>query len=653
MRTQHSTSSQQPSGHLAYRPDIDGIRAIAVLAVVIFHAFPDTLRSGFIGVDMFFVISGFLITSIIFKGLDKQTFSFKTFYTNRIKRIFPALLTVLVVTAIAGWLILPADEYKQLGKHIASSAGFFSNFTLWEESGYFDTAAESKPLLHLWSLAIEEQFYIIWPLVLWFAWKKRINYLIPLLLLAGASFYANMQLSVNDPTNAKLYYSPQTRFWELWIGALLAYASTYRTSLTALMQWRHNLPKPQSNTPATPLWLANACAIVGTALLLAGFITISTDNAFPSWRALLPTVGTALMIAAGKHAWINRTLLANRLCVGIGLISFPLYLWHWPLLSFARIIESESPVWSIRALLVVLALVLAWLTKRWVEDPLRFGTSLKRVPLVLLAALAFVGLAGYGIYLKQGIPARHGITELTREVGRIECDDRKKNSGCVFGNPNADKLIILFGDSHAEHLSKAMDSYFGRDYKIHMITNGSCFMGNTFTFPGTGNKKDCTNAINTLKNAVNQPIYAVVRSQRWHGYGVNSAADIARAIDDTVSLFPRPPEKFVIVGSTADVDFDCEVANYYARSPASRKACKTDEPIKMINKTFIDITRTLPVPHNVRFVYPYPVICPNDACVAIDGTVANYTDTHHLSKDGAMRIMPDLAKALLTTGKQP
>ena len=152
--------------HPKYRPDIDGLRAIAVLSVVCFHAFPDLLKGGFIGVDIFFVISGFLISTIIFENLDKGTFSFSEFYSRRIKRIFPALLLVLIACYSFGWFALLADEHKQLGKHIAAGAGFVSNFVFWNESGYFDNAAETKPLLHLWTLGIEEQFYIIWPLLL-------------------------------------------------------------------------------------------------------------------------------------------------------------------------------------------------------------------------------------------------------------------------------------------------------------------------------------------------------------------------------------------------------------------------------------------------------------------------------------------------------
>jgi peptidoglycan/LPS O-acetylase OafA/YrhL len=217
-------SKNSPSlPHPKYRPDIDGLRAIAVLSVVIFHAFPNLLKGGFIGVDIFFVISGFLISTIILSGLKHDSFSFIEFYSRRIKRIYPALLLVLIASFIFGWFALLADEYKQLGKHIAGGAGFISNFILWKESSYFDNAAETKPLLHLWSLGIEEQFYIVWPLLLWIAWKQRLNILTLVLIVMIISFVLNVNTIQSDSTAA--FYSPQTRFWELLIGSILAYAT--------------------------------------------------------------------------------------------------------------------------------------------------------------------------------------------------------------------------------------------------------------------------------------------------------------------------------------------------------------------------------------------------------------------------------------------
>ena len=212
-----------PTPHLShpkYRPDIDGLRAVAVLSVVAFHAFPEWIKGGFIGVDVFFVISGFLISTIIFENLDRGTFSFAEFYARRIKRIFPALIFVLSACLIFGWLSLLPEELNQLGKHILGGAGFVSNLVLWSESGYFDNSAETKPLLHLWSLGIEEQFYIVWPFLVWAAWKRKLNLFYVTLSLLVASFASNIWLIQANPVAT--FYSPLTRFWELLCGSLLA-----------------------------------------------------------------------------------------------------------------------------------------------------------------------------------------------------------------------------------------------------------------------------------------------------------------------------------------------------------------------------------------------------------------------------------------------
>lgn len=214
--------------HPKYRPDIDGLRAVAVLAVVVFHVFPDWLEGGFIGVDVFFVISGFLISSIIFENLDKGTFSFSEFYARRIRRIFPALLVMLISSLIFGWFVLLPEELNQLGKHVAAGAGFVSNIVLWNEVEYFDSAADKKPLLHLWSLGIEEQFYIAWPLVVWLAWKKRLNILFLSMVAVLVSMVFNVNVVHQYPDAA--FYCPLTRFWELLCGSVLAWCSLYKLS---------------------------------------------------------------------------------------------------------------------------------------------------------------------------------------------------------------------------------------------------------------------------------------------------------------------------------------------------------------------------------------------------------------------------------------
>ena len=274
--------------HPKYRADIDGLRALAVLSVVCFHAFPYWLKGGFIGVDIFFVISGFLISTIIFENLDKGTFSFSEFYARRINRIFPALILVLIACFAFGWFALLADEYKQLGKHIAAGAGFVSNFVFWNESGYFDNAAETKPLLHLWTLGIEEQFYIVWPLLLWSAWKRKFNLLSLTLVITTLSFALNIKGLHSDAVAT--FYSPQTRFWELLIGSTLAYVTLYKPNLLATKKQKLNTylnaiiyaPSSQSNDNT----LRNIQAIIGATLIGIGLLLITKERHFPGTWAL-------------------------------------------------------------------------------------------------------------------------------------------------------------------------------------------------------------------------------------------------------------------------------------------------------------------------------------------------------------------------------
>lgn len=339
--------------HLGYRAYIDGLRAIAVLSVVGFHAFPDWIFSGFVGVDIFFVISGFLISSIILMNLDRNRFSYVEFYVRRIKRIFPALILVISSCFALGWYILLPDEFTQILKHVAAGGAFVSNFALWNEAGYFDNSAHTKPLLHLWSLSIEEQFYIAWPLLVGLMWKRQWNFLAVSLAIGGCSFLANVVIVNIDPTAA--FYSPWTRFWELMIGCSLAYLSL-----------RH--PTRVQTHP-------NILSALGMTALVIGIFAIPSGRAFPGWWALLPTVGTFLVIAAGSEAWVSKRVLASRAFVWVGIISYPLYLWHWPAFVFTRLIVGRNLHIVERLLLIVLSMVLAYLTYRFLEKPIRFGTA--------------------------------------------------------------------------------------------------------------------------------------------------------------------------------------------------------------------------------------------------------------------------------------
>ena len=390
-----TTLSPHPS-HPKYRPDIDGLRAVAVLSVVAFHAFPAWMKGGFIGVDVFFVISGFLISTIIFGSLERGTFSFADFYARRIKRIFPALILVLSLSLIFGWFSLLPDELNQLGKHVVAGAGFVSNFVLWSESGYFDNSADTKPLLHLWSLGIEEQFYIVWPFLLWGAWKHQLNFFVVIISLLIGSFILNIWLIHTNPVAT--FYSPLARFWELLCGSLLALYLLRRSKSISQDSYYYPVLPGVSRAKSKidiQLVLPDVLSFCGIALLTAGFYVINKDLAFPGYWALLPVLGSVMIILAGPKAWFNQKILSGKLFVWFGLISFPLYLWHWPLLSFGRILYFEIPPLKYRVIAVLLSIGLAWLTVKFVERPLRFGNHRSSWKIISLSgsllALAFMG----------------------------------------------------------------------------------------------------------------------------------------------------------------------------------------------------------------------------------------------------------------------
>jgi peptidoglycan/LPS O-acetylase OafA/YrhL len=332
--------------------------------------------------------------------LYRGAFSFADFYARRIKRIFPALLLVLTACLLFGWFILLADELNQLGKHVAAGASFISNLVFWDEAGYFDNAADTKPLLHLWSLGIEEQFYLVWPLMLWLAWKLRLNLLFITILFAITSFALNINVIKSDEIAA--FYSPQTRFWELLSGSLLAWITLYKNGFNfqtgnKIERLLHSIFY-KKNKWWNGRAASNIKSLFGLALLIFGFWRINKDLSFPGYWALVPVLGATLLLAAGPFALINRTILSNKIVVWFGLISFPLYLWHWPLLSFARIYENEVPRGHIRITAVILSILFAWLTYKFIERPIRFGKSGKVKVAILCSLVSLAGVAGLIIY---------------------------------------------------------------------------------------------------------------------------------------------------------------------------------------------------------------------------------------------------------------
>jgi peptidoglycan/LPS O-acetylase OafA/YrhL len=452
-----------PQSIKGYRPDVDGLRAVAVLGVVLFHLSPRLVPGGFAGVDIFFVISGYLISGILFKEHAADRFSFKEFYGRRIRRLGPALFVVLVACLAYGWFFLLGGEYKSLGRHTAVSSLFGSNILLFKEVDYFGPTAEEKPLLHLWSLGIEEQFYLFWPFLVWLAWNRLPRLTAPLLIAIGFSFAACVVTTSVSPEAA--FYLPHTRYWELLVGALLAYRE------------RRGAPSSASGTSVSGVSARGFLAWSGVALITIAFYFLNNESVFPGWWAAVPVAGSAVLIAAGPSTPVNRLVIGNRLMAYIGTLAYPIYLWHWPL---HVLVYLGEPTRVRRVLAVVVTMVLAWITKVLVEDPLRFGVRSKgdlryATASGLLVALLAVGVLGFVIDRADGFPSRYPaeLRRLANYAGvptpsvylpampscflRAGQDAGLLPAACAGTGPaGAASRVLLWGDSYANHLDDGL-----------------------------------------------------------------------------------------------------------------------------------------------------------------------------------------------------
>lgn len=430
-----------------YRRDIDGLRAIAVGSVVLSHAFPRYIPGGFIGVDIFFVISGYLISKIIINDCAENNFSILRFYDRRIRRIFPALLTVLAFVLGCGWFCLFRPEFLLLGRHVVASTLFVENFLLWSEASYFDVSSALKPTLHLWSLAIEEQFYILWPLILYVSHRWRLPFIGIFLVVGGLSFAINIYDIHTDMTAA--YYSPLGRSWELMVGSVLAYIEINHPKILARSR--------------------NMQSLVGLGLILIALALLNSGSDFPGFWALLPTAGTFLLIACGSDATVNRRILALTPMVWVGLISYPLYLWHWVILSGFQILMG-APNGRMASVCIAAAVVLATATFFFIERPLRMRRAGKAQPLALVALA--ICLLGVSVPVARGLiaprlknfaaPTATEWTELLKQW-----DGASTNMEQIYHLPAAGPDQVLFiGDSHLAQYAARLRHIQMRDGRI-------------------------------------------------------------------------------------------------------------------------------------------------------------------------------------------
>jgi peptidoglycan/LPS O-acetylase OafA/YrhL len=649
-----------------YRPDIDGLRAIAVLSVVAYHAFPDRVHGGFIGVDIFFVISGFLISSIILQGLSEDRFSFAEFYARRVLRIFPALIAVLVACLVVGWFTLVAYKYQQLGQEIEAGTTFLANILFWRQAGYFDTTAEAKPLLHLWSLGVEEQFYIVWPVTLYLCNRLR-WWLVPaaIVLIGVISYRINLHMVRIEPSDA--FYLPHARFWELLLGAALAYSN-----LSPLQPLKSTLD--EASLALTRRWisLSDLTSLAGAGLIAYGLHRIESGDLFPGKLALFPTTGAFLLIATGPESLFNRYVLSNRVLVFVGLTSYPLYLWHWPVLYFLRTIDF-APSAPALAGAVVLSILLAWLTYHFIELPLRRSKSrwgsLRLVAGVTAGMMAAVLALGVTTNFSSGVPQRNlGNIATVLQYQKYNYWIDYRNDYCLlFGKEQAfapscvetdkiaagDPVLAIWGDSHGAHLYRGIkDNPASSKFAIAQFTSSSCPPIFDFDKKGTPLCRTINDSVR-LKLAEIKPKIIVLAHDWLQSVDQDAIDQFGPTVD---ALRKLGVERIILMGPVPHwagplpEQLSNYVDTYHVTTlPPRMKLGLLDDPFKL-DVQMAERASAL----EIEYISPTKILCNADGCLTMvpdSPDVPMAWDAAHFTREGSRYFVNQIADKLFAAPK--
>ncbi|OLV16251.1 acyltransferase family protein [Deinococcus marmoris] len=657
--------------HLAlpYRPDIDGLRAVAVWAVIISHLFPGRLSGGYVGVDIFFVISGYLITSIISRKLKVSQFSFADFYFRRARRIFPVLAVVLLCTTGLGFLLLWPDEYANLGTHILSSALFFQNYTLWKDVGYFDPMAQTKPLLHLWSLSVEEQFYLLWPAVALLLYRFRKLNLVTLGLIFAASLVAAALVSSVDPS-ARFYLAPY-RAWEFMAGAAVVFLMDGNVA-GRLRRWQ------------------NQFSYIGFALLLLPLLF--GDRLRFNLNVVLAVVAASLIIAGNPRSVVNGFLLSSRPMVWFGRISYSLYLWHYVLFSLAFVTFSVLPPRSVRIGIVLVTIGLSYLSWRYVETVFRAGHQFRSVKTsASIGLMACVAVTGYGI--KTGLPQNNGAVGLSgySQYANITWKDKDffdaacqasyqlgPEDHCLVARPGQVPTVALIGDSHANQLFMGLSNAM-QDTTENLINLGSpgClpFYGLSANQFKDINLVSCPHRLTYMRRLLDSPqVRTIIVASRGPYYikgddypetsdsrvlilrsndGVvrSGAESFELSLSQTLDVFAKANKKVILVVDNAELDFEprecvnvrpIEYTQHF-KTPCGVSRAKYEAR----NQEYLAILgRQAAQRPNVRLFSLPDALCASAMCWAIRDNALLYRDNDHLSRVGSAYVGTLLAPLL-------
>lgn len=637
---------------IPYRADVDGLRAVAILPVVAFHAGLSWLPGGFVGVDVFFVISGYLIGAQVFRQSTSGTFRYLSFYARRLRRIVPALIALLVIFLAIGFLLLTPDELRELGKETVAAVFGASNLVFFLQADYFAPAADLTPLLHTWSLGVEEQFYIVLPiLAAVFIRVSKSSATKPLLVVTVLSMAASIVVTQTNPQAA--FYLLPTRFWELSLGALIATTGI-------------------ATSPKLRGALGQMVGLGGATLVVVAMVAYRPEIPFPGAFALLPTIGAAMIIAA-RSSWLNGTILSNPVAVFIGKISYSWYLWHWPLFYFSHVlgIEGAMASWILAALSFGLA-VLSW---RFVEQPFRRRRGLADGPVVLryVIAIACVAALGTLVFLQNGF-----INRLPTDA-RIAAEDARRSqddpcmlrrgsvdvapAGCQYATTSGPTLAVI-GDSHGASISPGFEkAAASQGLAFRQLTKTLCTAqwGYANVTPGLPDFPDeCAEyqrlAFQQVEDDPN--IKVVVLAARWSAEqdllaaSDGSAVGLETAMDSTLTRLQKLGKKVVLVMEVPELDFNpystvigeslpmrVGLQDLLGVQPLSGPA-----PYARIHEdTSRDVLKRVAARHpGVVLVDPWTQMCDTKGCHYRDGAKLYYFDDQHLSGVGAGRAVGTL-----------
>lgn len=650
----------------AYRADIDGLRAVAVVPVVLFHVGAPIFTGGFVGVDVFFVISGYLITSIILPEIDAGRFSIAAFYERRIRRIFPALIAVLIFCAALGFVILAPSDYRTLGQSIVATTTFVSNIFFWRQANYFAAPASENPLLHTWSLSIEEQFYLFYPLLLLFVSRQRGNRIVIVIIACLLSFLAGAVLVFFKPS-ATFYLGP-TRAWELLIGGLIALVGP------------SNYPNKNLNHYA---------ALLGTAFVVFSMLVYSSSTKFPGTAALLPVVGTALIIWSGQRepTFVHRLLSLPPL-TAVGKASYSLYLWHFPLIAFASYVELMGLDGRTKAAICLISLIISFLSLRYVERPFRYSSRSGGIGRPIPVALSGMAIAcGFGLLIEfnGGIPTRLDAastayldTEQDKDRHHMECMTLERRiinptAACKLGSLASTPHVLVWGDSHAVVTASALEeSARNNESSFLLAASVDCPIGIGFEIDSnigselaaSPDYQHCAEYNREMLHlAETDPnITSVVLSSRWTNWRVGEAGSAAearvdirlrdaggtaRSAAENKEIFTRgfeallraltKAEKTVwVVGPVPEPSFRVPKALYVEHLGLDH----TDLDIPLIafmrkNQFILSFFSDMKVKYPIKFIWPHLALCSDTNCPVSELGQPIFFDDNHLSLLGA------------------